>query len=141
MFRDGVVVKTVVHRVVVFIDLMKRFCSFVFFVVFSRSSIGSKISSKLYRHKLVGVVLNSLLTGLIQSSLSLCVCIRARAKEKKLLLLLELKEDIRDTKGGKVSSSSSSFNSNCVLRCDGVDVFQSFKEISFPPKTDGERVR
>lgn len=138
MFRDGVVVKTVVHRVVVFIDLMKRFCSFVFFVVFSRSSIGSKISSKLYRHKLVGVVLNSLLTGLIQSSLSLCVYIRARAKEKKLLLLL-LKED---TKGGKVySSSSSSFNSNCVLRCDGVDVFQSFKEISFPPKTDGERVR
>ena len=92
MFRDGVVVKTVVHRVVVFIDLMKRFCSFVFFVVFSRSSIGSKISSKLYRHKLVGVVLNSLLTGLIQSSLSLCVYIRARAKEKKLLLLL-LKED------------------------------------------------
>lgn len=70
------------------------------------------------------------------------MCIRARAKEKKLLLLLELKEDIRDTKGGKVySSSSSSFNSNCVLRCDGVDVFQSFKEISFPPKTDGERVR
>jgi hypothetical protein len=138
VFRDGVVVKTVVHRVVVFIDLMKRFCSFVFFVVFSRSSIGSKISSKLYRHKLVGVVLNSLLTGLIQSSLSLCVYIRARAKEKKLLLLL-LKED---TKGGKVySSSSSSFISNCVLRCDGVDVFQSFKEISFPPKTDGERVR
>lgn len=137
MFRDGVVVKTVVHRVVVFIDLIKRFCSFVFFVVFSRSSIGSKISSKLYRHKLVVVVLNSLLTGLIQSSLSLCVCIRARAKEKKLLLLL-LKED---TKGGKVYSSSSSFNSNCVLRCDGVDVFQSFKEISFPPKTDGERVR
>ena len=137
MFRDGVVVKTVVHRVVVFIDLMKRFCSFVFFVVFSRSSIGSKISSKLYRHKLVGVVLNSLLTGLIQSSLSLCVYIRARAKEKKLLLLL-LKED---TKGGKVSSSSSSsFISNCVLRCDGVDVFQSFKEISFPPP-DGERVR
>jgi hypothetical protein len=137
VFRDGVVVKTVVHRVVVFIDLMKRFCSFVFFVVFSRSSIGSKISSKLYRHKLVGVVLNSLLTGLIQSSLSLCVCIRARAKEKKLLLLL-LKED---TKGGKVySSSSSSFISNCVLRCDGVDVFQSFKEISFPPP-DGERVR
>jgi hypothetical protein len=46
-----------------------------------------------------------------------------------------------DTKGGKVySSSSSSFNSNCVLRCDGVDVFQSFKEISFPPP-DGERVR
>ena len=134
MFRDGVVVKTVVHRVVVFIDLMKRFCSFVFFVVFSRSSIGSKISSKLYRHKLVGVVLNSLLTGLIQSSLSLCVYIRARAKEKKLLLLL-LKED---TKGGKVySSSSSSFISNCVLRCDGVDVFQSFKEISFPPP-DGE---
>lgn len=141
MFRDGVVVKTVVHRVVVFIDLMKRFCSFVFFVVFSRSSIGSKISSKLYRHKLVVVVLNSLLTGLIQSSLSLCVYIHARAKEKKLLLLLELKEDIRDTKGGKVySSSSSSFNSNCVLRCDGVDVFQSFKEISFPPP-DGERVR
>ena len=70
------------------------------------------------------------------------MCIRARAKEKKLLLLLELKEDIRDTKGSKVSSSSSSsFNSNCVLRCDGVDVFQSFKEISFPPKTDGERVR
>ena len=137
MFRDGVVVKTVVHRVVVFIDLMKRFCSFVFFVVFSRSSIGSKISSKLYRHKLVVVVLNSLLTGLIQSSLSLCVYIHARAKEKKLLLLL-LKED---TKGGKVYSSSSSFNSNCVLRCDGVDVFQSFKEISFPPKTDGERVR
>ena len=137
MFRDGVVVKTVVHRVVVFIDLMKRFCSFVFFVVFSRSSIGSKISSKLYRHKLVGVVLNSLLTGLIQSSLSLSVYIRARAKEKKLLLLL-LKED---TKGGKVySSSSSSFISNCVLRCDGVDVFQSFKEISFPPP-DGERVR
>ena len=137
MFRDGVVVKTVVHRVVVFIDLMKRFCSFVFFVVFSRSSIGSKISSKLYRHKLVGVVLNSLLTGLIQSSLSLCVYIRARAKEKKLLLLL-LKED---TKGGKVySSSSSSFISNCVLRCDGVDVFQSFKEVSFPPP-DGERVR
>jgi hypothetical protein len=137
VFRDGVVVKTVVHRVVVFIDLMKRFCSFVFFVVFSRSSIGSKISSKLYRHKLVGVVLNSLLTGLIQSSLSLCVYIRARAKEKKLLLLL-LKED---TKGGKVySSSSSSFISNCVLRCDGVDVFQSFKEISFPPP-DGERVR
>ena len=134
MFRDGVVVKTVVHRVVVFIDLMKRFCSFVFFVVFSRSSIGSKISSKLYRHKLVGVVLNSLLTGLIQSSLSLCVYIRARAKEKKLLLLL-LKED---TKGCKVySSSSSSFISNCVLRCDGVDVFQSFKEISFPPP-DGE---
>ena len=137
MFRDGVVVKTVVHRVVVFIDLMKRFCSFVFFVVFSRRSIGSKISSKLYRHKLVVVVLNSLLTGLIQSSLSLCVYIHARAKEKKLLLLL-LKED---TKGGKVYSSSSSFNSNCVLRCDGVDVFQSFKEISFPPKTDGERVR
>ena len=137
MFRDGVVVKTVVHRVVVFIDLIKRFCSFVFFVVFSRSSIGSKISSKLYRHKLVVVVLNSLLTGLIQSSLSLCVYIHARAKEKKLLLLL-LKED---TKGGKVYSSSSSFNSNCVLRCDGVDVFQSFKEISFPPKTDGERVR
>ena len=137
MFRDGVVVKTVVHRVVVFIDLIKRFCSFVFFVVFSRSSIGSKISSKLYRHKLVGVVLNSLLTGLIQSSLSLCVYIRARAKEKKLLLLL-LKED---TKGGKVySSSSSSFISNCVLRCDGVDVFQSFKEVSFPPP-DGERVR
>ena len=136
MFRDGVVVKTVVHRVVVFIDLMKRFCSFVFFVVFSRSSIGSKISSKLYRHKLVVVVLNSLLTGLIQSSLSLCVYIHARAKEKKLLLLL-LKED---TKGGKVYSSSSSFNSNCVLRCDGVDVFQSFKEISFPPP-DGERVR
>jgi hypothetical protein len=137
VFRDGVVVKTVVHRVVVFIDLIKRFCSFVFFVVFSRSSIGSKISSKLYRHKLVGVVLNSLLTGLIQSSLSLCVYIRARAKEKKLLLLL-LKED---TKGGKVySSSSSSFISNCVLRCDGVDVFQSFKEISFPPP-DGERVR
>ena len=137
MFRDGVVVKTVVHRVVVFIDLMKRFCSFVFFVVFSRSSIGSKISSKLYRHKLVGVVLNSLLTGLIQSSLSLSLYIRARAKEKKLLLLL-LKED---TKGGKVySSSSSSFISNCVLRCDGVDVFQSFKEISFPPP-DGERVR
>ena len=69
------------------------------------------------------------------------MCIRARAKEKKLLLLLELKEDIRDTKGGKVSSSSSSFNSNCVLRCDGVDVFQSFKEISFPPLFDGERVR
>jgi hypothetical protein len=137
VFRDGLVVKTVVHRVVVFIDLMKRFCSFVFFVVFSRSSIGSKISSKLYRHKLVGVVLNSLLTGLIQSSLSLSVYIRARAKEKKLLLLL-LKED---TKGGKVySSSSSSFISNCVLRCDGVDVFQSFKEISFPPP-DGERVR
>ena len=66
------------------------------------------------------------------------MCIRARAKEKKLLLLLELKEDIRDTKGGKVYSSS--FNSNCVLRCDGVDVFQSFKEISFPPP-DGERVR
>ena len=87
------------------------------------------------RHKLV--VLNSLLTGLIQSSLSLCVYIRARAKEKKLLLLL-LKED---TKGGKVySSSSSSFISNCVLRCDGVDVFQSFKEVSFPPP-DGERVR
>ena len=89
----------------------------------------------------VVLLLNSLLTGLIQSSLSLSVYIRARAKEKKLLLLLELKEDIRDTKGGKVSSSSSSFNSNCVLRCDGVDVFQSFKEISFPPKTDGERVR
>jgi hypothetical protein len=54
------------------------------------------------------------------------------------LLLLLLKED---TKGGKVySSSSSSFISNCVLRCDGVDVFQSFKEISFPPP-DGERVR
>ena len=68
------------------------------------------------------------------------MCIRARAKEKKLLLLL-LKEDIRDTKGGKVySSSSSSFNSNCVLRCDGVDVFQSFKELSFPPP-DGEIVR
>ena len=94
MFRDGVVVKTVVHRVVVFIDLMKRFCSFVFFVVFSRSSIGSKISSKLYRHKLVGVVLNSLLTGLIQSSLSLCVYIRARAKEKLLLLLLKEDEEI-----------------------------------------------
>jgi hypothetical protein len=69
------------------------------------------------------------------------VYIRARAKEKKLLLLLELKEDIRDTKGGKVYSSSSSFNSNCVLRCDGVDVFQSFKEISFPPLFDGERER
>ena len=94
MFRDGVVVKTVVHRVVVFIDLMKRFCSFVFFVVFSRSSIGSKISSKLYRHKLVGVVLNSLLTGLIQSSLSLCVYIRARAKEQLLLLLLKEDEEI-----------------------------------------------
>ena len=96
MFRDGVVVKTVVHRVVVFIDLMKRFCSFVFFVVFSRSSIGSKISSKLYRHKLVGVVLNSLLTGLIQSSLSLslCVCVHARAKEQLLLLLLKEDEEI-----------------------------------------------
>ena len=94
----------------------------------------------MYRHKLVVVVLNSLLTGLIQSSLSLSVYIHARAKEKKLLLLL-LKEDIRDTKGGKVYSSSSSFNSNCVLRCDGVDVFQSFKEISFPPLFDGERER
>jgi hypothetical protein len=139
VFRDGVVVKTVVHRVVVFIDLMKRFCSFVFFVVFSRSSIGSKISSKLYRHKLVVVVLNSLLTGLIQSSLSLCVYIRARAKEKKLLLLL-LKEDIRDTKGGKVYSSSSSFNSNCVLRCDGVDVktFSLSKRFHFHHRTERE---
>ena len=141
MFRDGVVVKTVVHRVVVFIDLIKRFCSFVFFgVVFSRGVVLEvKSHHHCIRHKLVVVVvLNSLLTGLIQSSLSLSVYIRARAKEKKLLLLL-LKED---TKGGKVySSSSSSFNSNCVLRCDGVDVFQSFKEISFPPLSDGERVR
>ena len=132
MFRDGVVVKTVVHRVV-FIDLMKRFCSFVFFVVFSRSSIGSKISSKLYRHKLVGVVLNSLLTGLIQSSLSLCVYIRARAKEKKLLLLL-LKEDeeILRAKFILLFLIPIVF---CVVTAS-----TSFKEISFPPP-DGERVR
>ena len=91
------------------------------------------------RHKLVVVVLNSLLTGLIQSSLSLSVYIRARAKEKKLLLLL-LKEDIRDTKGGKVYSSSSSFNSNCVLRCDGVDVktFSLSKRFHFHHRTERE---
>ena len=89
----------------------------------------------MYRHKLVVVVLNSLLTGLIQSSLSLSVCdTRARKGEKVVVVVVKRRH--RDTKG-KVYSSSSSFNSNCVLRCDGVDVFQSFKEISFPPP-DGE---
>jgi hypothetical protein len=89
------------------------------------------------RHKLV-VVLNSLLTGLIQSSLSLslCVCVYTRAR-KGAVVVVVAKRRRRDTKG-KVYSSF--FNSNCVLRCDGVDVFQSFKEISFPPP-DGERVR
>ena len=43
------------------------------------------------RHKLV--VLNSLLTGLIQSSLSLCVCVYTHARAKEQLLLLLLKED------------------------------------------------
>ena len=94
MFRDGVVVKTVVHRVVVFIDLMKRFCSFVFFVVFSRSSIGSKISlfypSQISSIKLFVDGTHSELS----LSLSVCVYTHARAKEQLLLLLLKEDEEI-----------------------------------------------
>jgi len=87
VFRDGVVVKTVVHRVVVFIDLMKRFCSFVFFVVFSRSSIGSKISS-LYPSQISSSSIKLFVDGThSELSLSLCVYTRARKGEKVVVVV------------------------------------------------------
>lgn len=83
------------------------------------------------RHKLV-VLSNSLLTGLIQSSLSLSVCVytHARAKEQLLLLLL-LKEDeeILRAKFILLFLIPIVF---CVVTAS-----TSFKEISFPPP-DGE---
>lgn len=79
------------------------------------------------RHKLV--VLNSLLTGLIQSSLSLCVYIRARAKEQLLLLLLKEDEEILRAKFILLFLIPIVF---CVVTAS-----TSFKEISFPPP-DGE---
>lgn len=80
------------------------------------------------RHKLV-VVLNSLLTGLIQSSLSLCVYIHARAKEQLLLLLLKEDEEILRAKFILLFLIPIVF---CVVTAS-----TSFKEISFPPP-DGE---
>ena len=82
------------------------------------------------RHKLV-VVLNSLLTGLIQSSLSLSVCVytHARAKEQLLLLLLKEDEEILRAKFILLFLIPIVF---CVVTAS-----TSFKEISFPPP-DGE---
>ena len=80
------------------------------------------------RHKLV--LSNSLLTGLIQSSLSLSLCVYTRAR-KGAVVVVVAKRRRRDTKG-KVYYS---FNSNCVLK--RVTASTSFKEISFPPP-DGE---
>ena len=82
------------------------------------------------RHKLA-VVLNSLLTGLIQSSLSLCVCVytHARAKEQLLLLLLKEDEEILRAKFILLFLIPIVF---CVVTAS-----TSFKEISFPPP-DGE---
>ena len=89
MFRDGVVVKTVVYRVL-FIDLMKRVCVFLVVVVVvlevkSRVFYPSQISSiKLFvdgTHSKLSL------------SLSVCVCLYTRARAKERLLLLLLKED------------------------------------------------
>ena len=80
------------------------------------------------RHKLV-VLLNSLLTGLIQSSLSLSVYIHARAKEQLLLLLLKEDEEILRAKFILLFLIPIVF---CVVTAS-----TSFKEISFPPP-DGE---
>ena len=77
------------------------------------------------RHKLV--VLNSLLTGLIQSSLSLSVYTRARARA---VVVVVAKRRRRDTKG-KVYSFLIP-----IVFCV-VTASTSFKEISFPPP-DGE---
>ena len=80
------------------------------------------------RHKLV--VLNSLLTGLIQSSLSLsCVCVYTRAR-KGAVVVVVVKRRRRDTKG-KVYSFLIP-----IVFCV-VTASTSFKEISFPPP-DGE---
>ena len=81
------------------------------------------------RHKLVVLLLNSLLTGLVQSSLSLSVYIRARAKEKLLLLLLKEDEEILRAKFILLFLIPIVF---CVVTAS-----TSFKEISFPPP-DGE---
>jgi len=81
------------------------------------------------RHKLV--VLNSLLTGLIQRalSLSLCVCVYTRAR-KGAVVVVVVKRRRRDTKG-KVYSFLIP-----IVFCV-VTASTSFKEISFPPP-DGE---